>query len=262
MVRVLTDAELDPIADSVDATLSNEEEAAELRRFAPTERVGDLTDGGMVNGARLRPMAGGKTLPRGRAAARRAWMWNGTESMLPLAWNPDGNMHDGAKRYLLKRHCLCCHTGGFRGRQCPNCVKSNCEHCKASTDPTKVIPNFYLRKEDVPFPTRFYGDVNCFLEFCTRRDSKGFKTEQDMRVHARTRHRLEYQAHVETLAAAKADEVDTLRRRVDELLSRPSTAPTTAVQAGTQSASKRWTPERRKAASVAAKKRAAGGVAR
>ena len=37
-------------------------------------------------------------------------------------------------------------------------------------------------------------------------------------MHARSRHRMEYQAHVETLAAAKVDQVDILQRRLDALL--------------------------------------------
>ena len=222
MPQVLAETEIDPITDQ------EEEEAS--RRFARPGRVGDLSDGGMVGGVRMTPMRDGKKQATGRAAARRGWMWNGTESLLPLAWNPDGTVHDGARKYLLKRHCLCCHTGGFRGAQCPNCVKSNCEQCGGSTDRTKVhvlgsgkviqgwiIPNFYLRKEDVPFPARFYGSIDCFLGFCPRSGGRGFLTEQDMRMHARTRHRMEYQAYQDGLAANRSDEVESLRRRLDAM---------------------------------------------
>ena len=123
--------------------------------------------------------------------------------------------------------------------QCPNCVKNGCIQCGGSTDRTKVhalpngsvihgwiVPNFYLRKEDVPFPTRFYGPINCFLDFCARRGGQGFLTEQDMRVHARSRHRMEYAAHMETLAAARTDEMESMRKRLDaltsSLMSRPN----------------------------------------
>lgn len=232
MPQVLAETEIDPIADQVDAALTAEEEEAAARRFARPERVGDLSDGGMVGGVKMTPMRDGRKQEKGRPAARRGWMWNGTESLLPLAWNPDGTIHDGARRYLLKRHCLCCHTGGFRGQQCPNCVQSNCEQCEGSTDKTKVhrlgsgkvvqgwiIPNFYLRKEEVPFPARFYGSVDCFLEFCIRRGERGFLTEQDMRMHARTRHRMEYLAYQDGLAAARSDEIESLRRRLDAFTS-------------------------------------------
>ena len=82
-----------------------------------------------------------------------------------------------------------------------------------------IIPCFYLRKEDVPFPARFYGSINCFLGFCARQGGQGFLTEQDMRVHARSRHRMEYQAQVETLAAARTDEMESMRKRLDALTS-------------------------------------------
>ena len=198
--------------------MTDAEEREARESFAIPGTAPDLSDGGRVGQARITPMQAGKKLAKGRPAARRAWMWNGTETLLPLAWNPEGTMHDGARKYLLKRHCLCCHTGGFRGLQCPNCVKSNCDKCNASTDPKKIIPNFYLRKEDVPFPQRFYGSINCFLPTCPRRDSKGFLTEQDMRIHAASRHRMEYRAYMESLTAARADEVQSLREKVDALL--------------------------------------------
>ena len=201
-------------------------------------------------------------------------MWNGTETDLPLAWNPEGNGHDGARHYLLKRHCLCCHTGGFFGRQCKNCIKSNCSRCQASTDTASVqtftngktvkgwiIPNFYLKQEDVPYQAKFYGSVDCVIEFCPRRGGMGFLTEQGMRIHAETRHRLEYKAHLESKAAGKADQVEILQQRVDDLLALQARQ---AVQAAPRAATtgKRWSPERRRAASVAAKKRiAAGSVA-
>src|SRR3990167_2930356 len=188
MVKLLTEEEIDPIQEQVDLALDDAEGLTP--RLSATDTFGDLSDGGKVGGAYLYPTSQGKHLNRqarpqakGRAAARRAWMWNGTESVLPLAWNPDGTRHDGARAYLTKRHCLCCHSGGFRGLQCPNCVKSGCDRCGSSTDRKKIIPNFYLRQEDVPFPERFYGAIDCFLTSCPRRDTKGFKTEQRSEEH-------------------------------------------------------------------------------
>ena len=215
MPRVVEATEVDTDEDRVDADL---DEGAGFQPFSPLDTAPDLTDGGKLGGVKVFPTRDHKKQAKGRPAARRAWMWNGTESLLPLAWNPDGTMHDGARRYFQKKHCLCCRTGGFRGKQCPNCVKSNCDQCGASTDPKKVIPCFYLSKERVPFPARFYGSINCFLEFCPRRDGKGFLTEQDMRVHARTRHKMEYQAHMESQTASRTDEVASLREQVNSLI--------------------------------------------
>lgn len=183
----------------------------------------DLTDGGVVNGVRVRP-ARDRSVTQGRPAARAAWMWNGTATTLPLAWDPDGKNHDGARRFLLKRHCLCCGRGGFKG-SCPYCRKAGCANCAAGTDPKKIIPCFYLKKEDVPFPQRFYGSVNCFLPFCPRRDGRGFQTQEDMRMHARSRHRMEYQAHLDTLAANRQDELDYVKQQLSVLLAERSAPP-------------------------------------
>ena len=233
MVKVLQPNQVDVEQEAVDQVMTQAEEAAANAKFATTANPGDLTDGGMVNGARLRPMAAGRTLPEGRAAARRAWSWNGTESLLTLAWNPDGNRHDGARHYLLKRHCLCCRITGFIGRQCPACVKSRCGQCNSSTDRTTpqtlgngkviqgwIIPAFYLSQDQVPFPERFYGEIPCFLPLCPRRGLRGFKTDEDMRLHAMSRHRMEYRAHVDTVASRRRDEVDVLRARIDDLMLR------------------------------------------
>lgn len=275
MVKLLEATEIDPITEQVEDVMDAAEEAMARKQFAYTPNPGDLSDGGTVNGVRVRPNRD-KNITKGRPAARRAWMWNGTESLLPLAWNPEGNRHDGARHYLLKRHCLCCHSGGFFGRQCKNCVKNNCDRCQSSTDTTTVqtlnggktvkgwiIPNFYLKKEDVPFQARFYGNVSCAFDFCPRQGSNGFLTEEAMRVHAAKKHPEEYKARMETLAATKTDQVDRLQRLVDELLARPSVIQPMAVQAAPQAAStgKTWTPARRKAASDAAKKRIAAGSA-
>ena len=242
MVKLLDPTEIDPITEQVEEVMDAAEEAAARKQFAYTPSPGDLSDGGVVNGVKVRPSRD-KNITRGRPAARRAWMWNGTESVLPLAWNPEGNRHDGARHYLLKRHCLCCHSGGFFGRQCKRCVQSNCDRCAASTDTTTaqkldngktvkgwIIPNFYLRKEEVPFQARFYGNINCFLDFCPRQGGKGFLTQEAMRVHAATRHKIEYQAYMDTIAANKVDQVEILQRRVDDLLARQVPTAVKAVQ--------------------------------
>lgn len=234
MVKVLTDEELDPATEEVNLAIDLAEEKAALPNWpsvTSTQQVPDLSDGGTVNGVRVMPMQNHVRQTKGRPTVRRAWMWNGTESMLPLSWNPEGTRHDGARRYLLKRHCLCCHSGGFLGVTCLKCVRTNCSKCAAGTDRKTeqqlgngetirgwIIPNFYLSRAQVPFPTRIYGSVNCFLEFCPRRDSMGFLTEQDMRIHARSRHRMEYQAFIEAQEANKHDELDSLRSQVASLM--------------------------------------------
>lgn len=231
MVKLLDASEVDPITEQAELLMTEAEEAEAHQRFAPAAAPGDLSDGGMVGGVRVRPMQGGRTLSKGRAAARLAWMWNGTESVLPLGWNPEGTRHNAALPYLAKRHCLCCNASGFVGGRCPYCAKTNCTQCMAGTDRAKVhtlengktirgwlIPCFYLRKDDVPFPARFYGPIPCFLALCPRRGERGFLTEQDMRVHAASRHRMEYRAHVETINASRTDELEALRRRVDSLV--------------------------------------------
>ncbi len=235
MVKLLeaTDADLD--SDALEATMTEAEEKAAHARFAPTaqtDRHGnspDLSDGGMVNGARITPMTGGRPTANGRAAARRAWTWNGTETVLPLAWDTDGKVHDGGRRYLLKRWCLCCNWGGFRGRTCPQCRKNACVRCQGSTSQKPqtlqngktingfIIPVFYLQKDDVPFQTRFYGNVNCMIATCPRNGEYGFQTEEDMRMHARLRHRMEYQIRQETAASRGRSETQELREMVNAL---------------------------------------------
>jgi len=226
MPIIIEETEIDPITEEVDLAMTRAEEDEANQRFARSESIGDLSHGGMVDGARLIPQRAGhgsvdfdKRKPqKGRPSARRAWMWNGTETLMALAWNPDGTQHDGGRRYLTKRHCLCCGKGGFHGSQCPNCVKSGCTNCRGSTDRKKIIPLNYLRQEDVPYPTKFYGSIPCFLPDCIRRGDRGFLTEQAMRLHARSRHRMEYQAHMEALEAGKIGEVAELRQRLDAVM--------------------------------------------
>ena len=202
---------------------ASEAQMAGMHRFEPNQQSPDLSNGGTLNGVTVRPTREkarrGEPPRKGRPNARQAWSFNGTETVLALAWNPEGTMHDAGRRYLLKRHCLCCGLSGFRGRTCPNCVKTNCDKCGSSSVPKNIIPNFYLRKDDVPFQEKFYGDVDCFMPFCQRRGGKGFKTKQDMRVHAASRHRSEYRAFLETEQASRTDDVSALQKRVDDLTS-------------------------------------------
>lgn len=220
MVKVLDESTIDPAMDELEQELTAEEEAVETRRFAPTESPGDLSDGGMVNGARLYPRSGwgGKKVEKGRPAVRLAWTAYGSESLLLLKWNPDGTVNDRGMYYLRKRLCLCCNNAGFHGRRCPECARKGCSLCRGSSDSSKIIPCFYLNPEKVPFPQQLYGDVDCFLPTCPRRGSQGFKDEERMRLHASSRHRMEYRVHRETQQAGKADEVSELRSLVNSLL--------------------------------------------
>jgi hypothetical protein len=95
-----------------------------------------------------------------------------------------------------------------------------------------------------------------------------------MRLHARSRHRMEYQAHIESMEAGKVDEVAELRRRLDAMIlqSQPpryvgaleTQAPIEAVTplrprpaAGKRKAKSSWSPKRRAEASRRAKERIA-----
>ena len=80
-----------------------------------------------------------------------------------------------------------------------------------------IIRNYFPRKDTVPFPERFYGSINCFMPLCVRQGAMGFKTDQDMRMHARSRHKLEYQSYLEAQQMGGSEELVLLRRRVDEL---------------------------------------------
>ena len=216
--RILDESQVDMNEVAVDEVLDSDElRLAEEMSSGTTEFAPNLTDGGRVRVAELFPMQDGQRVSHGRAVARQAWSWNGTESLLPLAWNPAGKAPDGARRYLRKKHCLCCGNSGFQKPACPLCIKNRCQKCGGRVDKKLVIRNFYLSKEEVPFPQRFYGSVNCFLPGCSRSNGSGFHTEEEMRMHAMTRHRMEYRAHMETVQAGKADEVDRLRDQLNAL---------------------------------------------
>ena len=217
MPRILREDEVDLESEVLDGVMTAAEEAETRVKFGqPVAPSGDLSDGGQVGIAKIFPTQGGKRILKGRAVARRAWMWDGTETLLPLSWDPAGKRHDGARSYMTKKHCLCCGTSGFRD-ECRTCIGRNCNGCGAGTDKKKLIPCFYLRKELVPFQQKFYGEINCFIPICPRQGSQGFKTEEDMRMHARTRHRMEYATRQEIFAQQKSDETGALRSRVDEL---------------------------------------------
>ena len=251
MPQVLDETTVDPVMEQEEADLSAaEQELADeaVKVFQPADRPGDLSDGGKVGGATIKPRNGGVEVKQGRAAARRAYTWDGAETLLPLAWNPDGTEHDYARRYLRKRHCLCCMGSGFKTRACPSCVKNSCAECNSSTvdemqyqgKTTRVIiPAYYLTALRVPFPTQFYGEVDCFLEPCVRRNTRGFLTDQAMRMHARTRHTKEYQVHLESRAAKRADDVQDLRELVREQASQIASLMDQATQpVGTKEAKK------------------------
>ena len=206
MVTLLQEHEVDLEAEDLDVTM-------EAAQALPTP-VDDLRASSRRAGG-----PGGNRVTKGRAVARRAWMWDGTETTLPIAWDPEGKRHDGARAYMSKKHCLCCGAGGFRGTVCVQCVRSNCQGCRVGTDKAKVIRNFYLKKEDVPYPKKFYGPIDCFLGSCIRKNGLGFKSMEDMLLHARSRHRMEYASHREAEEMRKSTEADDLRRRVDELTS-------------------------------------------
>jgi hypothetical protein len=220
--------------DALDATLSDPEINSEMQRFTePLGDVGDLSYGGRAGEVNVHPnpsRENGKMVGYGRPTVRRAWTWDGTETVLTLGWNPEGTEHNSARPYLAKKHCHCCGYSGFRISRkvqgCPMCIKNSCPYCKGGADRSKVIACFYLNRNKVPYPRDTTGEVDCFLESCVRRGSQGFKTEADMRFHARTKHRMEYASFQESEAARKGDETDELRRRVDTLtaalLARPA----------------------------------------
>ena len=208
MPRLLEEKERDFAEEALDEIMTPAEKSV--------GSVRDLTDGGEVGIARVYPVQGGVAVQQGRAIARRAWMWDGTETTLQLAWKPSGKQHDGARYYLRKRHCLCCGDSGFEGN-CKRCVKQGCARCNFGNDKSKNIACFYLKIEQVPFPQKLYGAIPCFMPLCIRRDHYGFKSEEEMRQHAASRHRLEYAAHLQTEQAHGQKEIDSLRQQVSIL---------------------------------------------
>lgn len=235
MPRVLDESDIDLINEEVDLSISEEEERISLPAnwSFPEGKAPSLHDGGRMGDVTVHPSVGGVRQAKGRPTTRMAYMWNGTPSELMLAWNSNGTRHDGARHYLRKRFCLCCHRGGFLGNICPDCAHNNCTKCLGGTDQRPqtlpngevikgwVIPCFYLSRDKVPFAVPFYGSISCFLPTCTRVGSQGYLTEADMRYHARSRHRMEYQAYMESQTSNSQGELESLRRRLDALQSQP-----------------------------------------
>lgn len=209
MVRLLEDREVDLDAESLDNTIV-EADDADVR-----ESIARL-NGSFMPVENLRDGRRGNRITKGRAVARRAWMWDGTESVIPLAWTPNGLVNDRGQHYLRKLHCVCCNLSGT-WKRCPQCV--NCTRCRGGSDKTALIKCFYLKKKDVPFPKDLYGAVDCFHPSCIRKGSVGFKSQETMRLHARSKHRMEYASFMEAQAAARDTETDSLRHQVDELRS-------------------------------------------
>lgn len=191
MPKALQEVDIDPIAEQVDQEMmeTGEEVGIAQHRFDPT-----------VNYAVGRdvPVNFDKTKREpGRPVVRNVWMWDGRPSTIPLAYDASGKRHDGGRKYLLKRHCTACKYTGFYGAVCPQCRK----------DGRRLVPSvqaFYLRKEQVPAQGKFFGTVDCFLKTCVRRGEYGFVDEAQMREHAQSRHRREYQAFKEA-QQSKAD---------------------------------------------------------
>ena len=94
------------------------------------------------------------------------------------------------------------------------CVKSNCPYCRAGQDKSKLIPNLYFRQDRVPYPKDMSGEVDCFLPACVRRGGQGFKTAADMWMHAASKHRSEYRAHMDSQRMTESRELERLRDQV------------------------------------------------
>ena len=163
MPRVLQETDIDPIAEQVDLDMqeAGEEAGPPVHKFDPNQRQ-DLSDGGNMGGVRVVPVGESgrvnfeKREP-GRPTTRMAWTWDGRPTELPLAWNPAGKQHDGARKYLLKRHCGVCNFAGFYGKVCPDCLK------KGRAQAGAITPAFYLKLSQVPNPTHPFGDIACIV---------------------------------------------------------------------------------------------------
>lgn len=222
MPRVLKEADIDPIAEQVDLDMmeTGEEVVPPVHKFDPEARM-DLSDGGSLGGVRVVPVgekSGRVTFDkakreRGRPTTRMAWTWEGRPTELPLAWDPSGKQHDGARHYLMKRHCAVCNYSGFYGSRCPACEKAD-----RPSQPGGITPAYYLKRSQVPDPANPFGSVNCFVQNCVRRGQWGFHTDVEMRQHAASRHRQEYRAFQDAATASSKTEVDGLRDQVTALM--------------------------------------------
>lgn len=222
MPKLLIESEVDPVAEQVDRDMMEVGEATELaqHKFDPNKRYDDLSDGGSVGDVRVIPVGKSgrvifdeKRREPGRPSARAAWTWDGRPTTLPLAWDRAGKQHDGARKYLMKRHCSQCKFSGFYGRSCPSCKKAG-----RPQKPGGILPAYYLRESDVPNPTQPFGAVDCFVQECVRRDEFGFKSNRQMRQHAMTKHRIEYRAFMDDEAASKTSEIEGLKAQLDVVM--------------------------------------------
>ena len=89
-----------------------------------------------------------------------------------------------------------------------------------------------------------------------------------MRLHARLMHKMEYQAHVESLAASKTDEITELRKRLDDLMASMANgraAPPVQIvdkaEVPKGAPGRKWTKAEKEAASRRAKERMAAATA-
>ena len=218
--KAMTEAEIDPIAEEVDEQMqqSGEEEVVPRHKVDLSGNFGDLSDGGQVGSARVVPVGDSgrvnfdkKMREPGRPTVRNVWMWDGRPSTIPLAYEPSGKRHDGGRKYLLKRHCVICNYTGFYGQVCPQCRKD-------SREIAPPVPAFYLKKEKVPNPQRWFGSVDCFVQTCVRHGKYGFINEVQMREHAMGKHQKEYRAFQDSQQASSTKELSDLREQVNKLL--------------------------------------------
>lgn len=263
MPKALALDEIDPIAEEVDTAMMESGEAAAIpsHKFDASGSFGDLSDGGRVGDVDVRPVGESgrvnfaKREP-GRPTVRMVWKYDGTPSTIPIAYDPSGKNHDGGRKYLLKRHCTVCNFNGFTGRVCPACRK----------DGREIVPPqplYYLRRELVPQPGRYFGAVDCFVPTCVRRGRHGFLDEAQMRQHAMGRHRMEYRAFQDSQQSMQASTIAQLQAQVmalttAQLNSAPRPAPETAKPAVTPA---RQAYLDRMAQQRAAKREAAGSAA-
>ncbi len=152
----------------------------------------------------------------GRPAGARAFMWDGSETTIVLAWDIHGKVHDAGRRYLQKKHCLCCGFSGFL-EHCTKCRTETCGRCRNASDKKQIIPAIYLKESDVPFPQLLYGDTDCFLPTCTRKGDRGFRSLEEMHMHATGRHTAQWEAHQTAQQSRETSTVALLQQQLATL---------------------------------------------
>jgi len=154
--------------------------------------------------------------------------WDGVPSEVPIAYQAGGS-NPSISRYLRKKHCNDCQANGF--------ITTFCSAC-GSQD---VVRFYYSRYEDVPVKTNWYGEIRCLCSQlgemqgnCPRdggtRDGQptGFLSEQQMLMHASSKHPREYGIWVtmrQTASLAPQVDVDKLRAEVLAEVMEQMTAP-------------------------------------